>query len=839
MINSTQENNKLYYGKLYLTSDIKITGDINTPIVDANLTVNDKTDLTIVLPNSDPSLEDRKGVVEFINPNEPKTDSILLAKQLDSLRKSDLNGLDVSATIRVNKNAKFTIVVDQNNGDIVQLRGEAQLNGGIDPSGKTNLTGTYTVESGSYNLSYASVNRKFNFKKGSTITWTGDPTSANIDLTATYIANVPPIDLVSNQLSGTENQTMYKQKLPFNVDLNLKNELLKPNISFDIVLPDSTYTVSQDVINNVNSRLNQIRQDTNEMNKQVLGVLVLGHFIGDNPLQSQGGNSGVQGLVRNSVSSMLSDQLNRLAGNLIAGVDLNFGLTSGEDYSSGTAQNRTDLNVGLSKRFLNDRLTVTVGNNFNLEGNQPGEKSTDIAGNVSVNYLLSKDGRYALRAYRRDEFEVIEGQIVETGVAFTLTVDYNRFMQIFAGKSKKDKELQDKYKQDQKEKDQKDKELKDQQAAAQPLKAHDSFITTEKQFIPMKKHLFYIVILSLLLNGCSTVKYLAPGQKLYTGGQVTIPDTDENVTAKDAKGISGELTDMLRPKPNKKVLALRVKLWIYYKTKTNKKKGLSHWLNTKFGEPPVLISEVDVNKNAQILQNRLQNEGYFQAQVNGDTTSKGKIAKAIYTASPGPNYTIRKIVFPPGKESVDTAIAASAPKTLFKVDDNYNLDIIKDERIRIDARLKEEGFYYFAPEDIIMRVDSNVGDHKVDIYVKVKDATPDKARNIYTIDHIYVYPHYTIRDTSLKLDSAVKYLWYNMIDTKNTIHPYVFKNTVLLHPGDVYSRSEHNKTLNRFVNLGPYKFVKNKFEDVSEDSSKLNFYYFLTPYPKNHCSWSY
>ena len=186
-----------------------------------------------------------------------------------------------------------------------------------------------------------------------------------------------------------------------------------------------------------------------------MGVLVLGHFIGDNPLQSQGGSTTVEGVVRNSVSSLLSDQLNRLAGNLIAGVDLNFGLTSGEDYSSGTAQSRTDLNVGLSKRFLNDRLTVSVGNNFNLEGqNQPGQKTTDIAGNVSVNYKLSKDDRYQLRAYRRDQFVVIEGEIIETGIGFTLTVDYNRFSQIFRRKTPKEKALERKYKQEQKEKDQ-------------------------------------------------------------------------------------------------------------------------------------------------------------------------------------------------------------------------------------------------------------------------------------------------------------------------------------------------------------------------------------------------
>jgi hypothetical protein len=110
--------------------------------------------------------------------------------------------------------------------------------------------------------------------------------------------------------------------------------------------------------------------------------------------------------------------LNSLAGGLISGVDLNFGLTSGEDYSSGTATNRTDLNVGVSKRFLNDRLTVSVGNNFNLEGAQQGQKTSNIAGNVSVNYKLSKDGRYTLRAYRKDEFVVIQGQIIETGLAF-------------------------------------------------------------------------------------------------------------------------------------------------------------------------------------------------------------------------------------------------------------------------------------------------------------------------------------------------------------------------------------------------------------------------------------
>ncbi|HTE01124.1 MAG TPA: BamA/TamA family outer membrane protein [Mucilaginibacter sp.] len=351
----------------------------------------------------------------------------------------------------------------------------------------------------------------------------------------------------------------------------------------------------------------------------------------------------------------------------------------------------------------------------------------------------------------------------------------------------------------------------------------------------MIKHLRYLFLLLsiILLNACSNTKYLTGNQKLYTGGEIKIDDQNDEVTKGDEKDISNELQGLLRPKPNSKILGLRVKLWIYNKTRTTKKKGFSHWLNTKFGQPPVLISDVDVVKNSAVLQSRLQNEGFFQSFVSGDTVSKGKVAKAVYTVQPNVNYTIRKVIFPTGKENLDTAISGTAKESLLIVGNNYNLDVIKNERIRIDARLKEEGFYYFAPESLIMKVDSTVKGHQVDIFVKVKDETADQAREIYKINNIYVYPRYTLRDTALKLDSAVKYRWYNVIDTRNSVRPFVFKNTVLLKPGEVYNRTDHNKSLNRFINLGPFKFVKNRFEDVStNDSSKLDVYYFLTQYPK-------
>jgi outer membrane protein insertion porin family len=346
----------------------------------------------------------------------------------------------------------------------------------------------------------------------------------------------------------------------------------------------------------------------------------------------------------------------------------------------------------------------------------------------------------------------------------------------------------------------------------------------------MTKNLSYLLLLAIVLNACSNTKYLPKGEKLYTGGQVKIVDKD--IKKGDSKALTTELEALLRPKPNGSFLGLRPKLYLWNITQTPKTKGFRAWLHRK-GEPPVFASDVDLDKNSQILTNRLQNVSYFQAQVSGDTVSKGRTAKAVYTANTGPAYKIRKVVFPTSPEGVDTAVAGTAKESLLKVGDNYNLDVIKNERIRIDARLKEKGFFYFAPDDIKLRVDSTIDGHQVDMFVKVKEETPQLARTIYFIRNIYVYPNYTLRDTALKLDSAKKYRWYYMVQGKReTVKPWLFKNTVLLQPGEVYNRTDHTKSLNRFVELGPFKFVKNRFEDVTPDSPLLDVYYQLTQYPR-------
>ena len=446
VVNSEKSNDAMMYGILSIDAALKVRGNLDLPKVDGRLAVSDDTDFTFVLPQSSPSLQERDGIVEFIDQDQLALNKTIVSDSLAA--KNKIKGMDVSVNIEVSKEAKMSVIIDKANGDFVKLQGEAELTGGVDPSGKTTLVGVYEVEKGSYDMTVSLLKRKFDIQKGSTITWTGEPTEATLDITAVYKTETAPLDLVEQQISGESAATLnqYKQRMAFNTLLQMKGELLKPVITFDITTEEKNNSVSSNVKDIVDQKLAQLRREENEMNKQVFALLLLNRFIGENPFENSAGLS-TETLARQSVSKILSQQLNNLASDLIKGVDLNFDLESSEDYSTGTQNTRTDLNIGLSKKLLNDRLKVSVGSNFGLEGDaRQNENTTNIAGDVTVDYSLSKDGRYMLRAYRKNEYQVaLQGQIVETGVGFIITLDYDKFREIFQS-SKREKRKREKEK---------------------------------------------------------------------------------------------------------------------------------------------------------------------------------------------------------------------------------------------------------------------------------------------------------------------------------------------------------------------------------------------------------
>ncbi|MXN89755.1 translocation/assembly module TamB [Flavobacterium sp. Sd200] len=467
-INSTAKDNDFYYGDLFIDANLKIKGTMESPVIDGDLKINEDTKFSVVLPQQDPSIADREGIVEFVD--EDNAEMMQRLKIEETVNSSQVKGMDVSVNIEIVKEAELNLIIDKGNGDFLQLKGEAQLNGGIDPSGKTTLTGRYEFSEGSYQMTFNFLKRKFDIEEGSYILWTGEPTDATINISAVYKTETPPIDLVGDQLGSDQfRRNRFKQKIPFNTVLKMEGELLKPELSFDIIIPDGNYNVDTDVINTTKSKLDQLRQQPSELNKQVFAVLLLNRFIGENPFSSEAGGTSTESLARQSVSKILSEQLNNLAANLVSGVQLNFDLESTDDYTTGQLQSRTDLNVGISKQLLNDRLKVTVGSSFGLEGpQQANEETTNIAGDVSLDYQLTPDGRYMVRAYRKNEYQVaLQGQVVETGVGFIITMDYNKFRELFH-RSKEEKEmLQRERERKQREKEEKKKQEEKEKTEAE------------------------------------------------------------------------------------------------------------------------------------------------------------------------------------------------------------------------------------------------------------------------------------------------------------------------------------------------------------------------------------
>jgi hypothetical protein len=184
-INTAKTQNSLYYGKLYFTTNLTIKGTEAAPVVDGSLRINEDTDLSIVLPQSEPGIVDRQGVIEFVDMDAPANDSLFkhtLATYDSSFNKTAVTGMNVSVNIEVVKEANFNVVIDEANGDFLNLKGSATLNAGIDPSGKITMTGTYTIDQGGYELSFNFIRRSFQIEKGSKITWTGEPTTADLML---------------------------------------------------------------------------------------------------------------------------------------------------------------------------------------------------------------------------------------------------------------------------------------------------------------------------------------------------------------------------------------------------------------------------------------------------------------------------------------------------------------------------------------------------------------------------------------------------------------------------------------------------------------------------------
>ncbi|PWI29346.1 hypothetical protein DI383_12890 [Flavobacteriaceae bacterium LYZ1037] len=462
ILNATKEDNDFLYGQASFDGNAKITGHLQVPKIDLDMTISSDTDVTYVLPSATVNLEERDGVVVFVNRENP--DAILTRT---TEKTATIKGFDISALLKVGKEATVTLVLDEETGDNFKVSGEGDFNMTMNPNGNVKLSGIYEVLSGHYELNlYKIVNRKFNLVPGSRVTWSGDPFDAKLDVKAVYEVEASASSLMAPVYSGSDPATKgkFRQVLPYYVFLNISGQLMEPEIAFNLDMPEEEQGA---IGGQVYGRIQQLNNQEDELNRQVFSLLVLNRFYPDPG--SDGSSGGVASIARDNLNDAVADQLNMFTDKLLgtSGFELDFGINSFTDYQGASPQQRTQLDIAAQKKLFNDRLIVRVGSEVDIEGSSSSGEETPIIGNVSIEYLLTESGRYRLKGFSRNEFEnVIDGQTVVSGIALIFTQEFNKYNELWDAlfKSETQKEKEAKAKKEAEEKAAKEKRKKKEAA---------------------------------------------------------------------------------------------------------------------------------------------------------------------------------------------------------------------------------------------------------------------------------------------------------------------------------------------------------------------------------------
>lgn len=437
LFNTTSKDNKEFFGRMVVDSKLNVSGPLELPVVNGKVKMKEGSNFTFSVPEDRLSADKGEDVIEF--EDQVQINPLLTNVIKKGNQNSGIMGFELASIIEIDKQASLRLLIDPASTDSLVVRGEAALSFTMDRSGKMSLTGAYNLNEGSYLVSLESiVKKKFDIDAGSTIIWNGDPLDAQISINARYSVRASPYDLVADQMSGLSDidKGGYKQRYPFLVMLKLRGKLLNPEISFEIQLAPEDKGILSGA---VNQKLSMLNEDPSALNKQVFALLVLNRFIQENPFETETG--GTSTIIRSTVSKFLSSQINRLSNKVLPGIDLNFDIQSYEDYQTGQAKGRTQVEIGVKKQLFNERLSVQLGGSVDVEGDRARQNSaSDITGDVTVEYKLTEDGRFRMKGFRHNQYEgVIEGQLVETGAGIVFVRDFNSWKRLFKKPAKSPK----------------------------------------------------------------------------------------------------------------------------------------------------------------------------------------------------------------------------------------------------------------------------------------------------------------------------------------------------------------------------------------------------------------
>jgi len=298
------------------------------------------------------------------------------------------------------------------------------------------------------------------------------------------------------------------------------------------------------------------------------------------------------------------------------------------------------------------------------------------------------------------------------------------------------------------------------------------------------------MIIALMMGSCTGMKNISVEDPLYVGHEITFTEKSKrNIEIiQSTKGV-------LKPEPNKSLLWIRPALALnnMLSEKAKKKK---FWKNKVMD--PILLSQTNSAQVSTALQNRIFHHGYFHNKVAVDTIRLGnRKVKFNYSVTLGQPYKFDTIAFP--KPSTDLAAKLKSSESLLKKGEIYSLDVIKNERIRIDQNVKENGYIYFNPEFIVIKADTVTGDHQINAEVTIKPETPPESKRAYTIRNVFIHDDHELDSKTL---DTLQFKDYYLISQNKSLRFDALQQGIFLKPGELYSLSNYRHTV-RYMNELP------------------------------------
>ena len=419
VLDTDARRNELYYGKAYAMGILGISGYADNLEINVDAATGPGTDIHFPLGASQ-----EVGGISFVR----FTGNGISAEQSDQA--VDLSGIRLDMKVAVTPDARFELIFDPTVGDIMRGRGNGNIAMAVTPSGDFSMKGDVELVDGDYLFTLRNlVNKRFGVEPGGHITWYGDPFNAIIDVDAVYRLRASLYDVIPPALR-TE---AYKKRFPVEVLMHLSQNLMNPEIGFDVRLP----SVDEGVRTQVNSAL----ATPDDMNKQVFSLIVLNRFLPSDATGGPSDNSGLGGATAATGTELLSNQLS----NWLSSFSSNFDL--GVNWRTGDVISQDEVELAVSTAIFNDRLQLNtnVGVAYGAGGTQQG--SNTVIGDFSAEYSLTQDGKLRFKAFSqsndRNLNQVDQAQTTQgAGLAYreefdTLGEFFRKVTTVFRKKDKK------------------------------------------------------------------------------------------------------------------------------------------------------------------------------------------------------------------------------------------------------------------------------------------------------------------------------------------------------------------------------------------------------------------